>query len=80
MREINIPIEEFAEKFKQEYNFLYEANAYVAGYNEAVAEGDEFIQKHGDFIGEFVRYRGDVLSSDREVAAFMFALESFGAL
>lgn len=80
MREINIPIEEFVEKFKQEYNFLYEANVYVAGYNEAVAEGDEFIKKHGDFVGEFARYRGDVLSSDREVAAFMFALESFGAL
>lgn len=80
MREINIPIEEFTEKFRQEYNFLYEANGYVAGYNEAVAEGDEFIKKHGDFVGEFAKYRGDVLSSDREVAAFMFALESFGAL
>lgn len=80
MRKVDIPIEEFAKKFKQEYNFLYEVNGYVAGYNEALAEGDEFIKRHGDFVREFVKYRGDVLSSDREVAAFMFALDSFGAL
>ena len=80
MHKVDIPIEEFAKKFKQEYSFLYEANGYVAGYNEAVAEGDEFIARHGDFVGEFARYRGDVLSSDREVAAFMFTLDSFGVL
>ena len=37
---------------------------------------DDFLKEHNDFVGEFVRYRGDFISSDREAAAFMFALES----
>jgi hypothetical protein len=71
---MNINIHEFAKQFNKEYNFLYDHNDMVAGYNEAVEEGDKFIAEHGDFVGEFVRYRGDFISSDREVAAFMFAL------
>lgn len=30
--------------------------------------------------GEFARYRGDIVTSDREAAAFSFALEALGAL
>lgn len=73
---INIPIQEFLEKFKKEYEFLYENNNRVAGYEEAVVAGDEFIENHAEFISEFNKYRGDILSSDREIAAFMFTLES----
>lgn len=73
---MNINIHEFAERFKKEYKFLYDNKDMVAGYDEALEEGDKFIAEHGDFVGEFVKYRGDFISSDREVVAFMFALDT----
>lgn len=73
---ININIEEFLKQFNKEYDFLYDNFDCVAGYDEALKAGDEFIRKNPDFIGEFVKYRGDFISSDREVVAFMFALET----
>lgn len=71
---MSINIQKFAEQFDKEYTFLYDHDDMVAGYNEALEEGDKFIVEHGDFVGEFVKYRGDFISSDREVVAFMFAL------
>ena len=73
---MNINIENFLNKFNEEYEFLYDNNDNVAGYKEALQAGDKFIAEHSDFVGEFIKYRGDFISSDREVVAFMFALES----
>lgn len=72
---ININIEQFAEEFRKQYNFLYDSNGYVAGYDEAVEAFDNFLEKHADFVGKFATYRGDLVTSDREAAAFMFALD-----
>jgi len=44
-------------------------------YNEAVTAFDEFLKTNNKFVGEFVKHRGDFVSSDREAAAFMFALD-----
>lgn len=77
MKKINI--HEFLKQFNKEYDFLYEHDN-VAGQEEAVAEFDKCI-KNADFqkfVGEFVLYRNDIISSDREAAAFMFALEVLG--
>lgn len=71
-------IEKFLEKFKKEYNFLYEHDN-VAGYDEAVNAFDDTMKNNESFsrfVGDFVKYRGDFISSDREAAAFMFTLES----
>ena len=38
---------------------------------------DDFAKSHGNFIEEFVQYRGDFISSDREAASFMFAMEKY---
>lgn len=76
----NINIKDFFEQFKKEYNFLYDNRDNVAGYDEAVSFFDEFIKNHVDFVGEFAKYRGDFIASDREAAAFSFALEAMGAL
>mgnify|MGYP006905470014 CR=1 FL=1 len=73
---ININIKAFLEKFNEAYDFLYDNYDRVAGYTEALEAGDSFIESHLDFVKEFNNYRGDILSSDREVVAFMFALES----
>lgn len=77
MKTTNINIHEFTKAYYKEYEYLYNASGYVAGYDEAVAFGDAFIAAHPDFVNEFNLYRHDVLSSDREVAAFAFALERY---
>ena len=62
--------------FNNEYDFLYSNSDRVAGYDEAVKAFDEFLAttKGRELIQKFVTYRGDIISSDREAAAFMFAL------
>lgn len=76
MANININIHEFLKEFNKQYDFIYNARDNVAGYREALEAGDKFIEKNPDFIREFVQYRGDFISSDREVVAFMFALDN----
>lgn len=76
-KEINI--KEFLEKFNDEYTFLYSSNGSVCGEKEATRAFDNFSKQHGDFVREFVIFRGDFISSDREAAAFMFALDSMGS-
>lgn len=71
-----IDIKRFLEKFNQEYEFLYDNRDNVAGVNEAISAFDEFLMSNREFVIEFVNFRGDVVSSDREAAAFMFAMES----
>ena len=71
---MNINIKAFAKQFNKEYDFLYENGDNVAGYDEAVDAFDDFVKDNGEFVGEFAKFRGDFVSSDREAAAFMFAL------
>lgn len=76
----NININDFLNKFNDNYDFLYDSNAQgnvVAGQREATMAFDNFVKDHGDFVHEFVRYRGDFISSDREAAAFMFTIDDF---
>lgn len=81
---MSINILEFAKKFNEEYDFLYENRDRVAGFDEAVDAFDEYLAKDiggfQKFVGEFVDFRKDIISSDREAAAFMFALESMGVI
>lgn len=78
---MKINIHEFMKKFGEEYSFLYDNYDRVAGYDEAVAAFDEACkdEKFSAFVGEFVKFRGDFISSDREAAAFMFALDAMAA-
>lgn len=75
----NINIQAFGEQFDIEYDFLYDHEDRVAGYEEAVEAFDTFLANHGDFVRVFAEYRGDCITSDREAAAFMFALYSLAA-
>lgn len=74
---INISIDSFKQRFDEEYAFLYDHRDNVAGYDEAVDSFDKFLKSEANacFVREFAAYRGDVVSSDREAAAFMFALD-----
>lgn len=75
-----VDMRRFAKQFAKEYNFLYNNNDNVAGYRDAVDFFDGFVKHHGDFVGDFAKYRGDFISSDREAAAFAFALAAVGAI
>lgn len=71
---LDVDIQVFEERYNREYQFLYDNHDRVAGYAEALAEAEYFFSKHGDFVGEFARYRGDYLTSDRELVAFILTL------
>ena len=73
----NINICAFLEQFNREYEYLYDHHDHVAGYGEAVDSFDAFLKDKANvsFVREFAVYREDGVSSDREAAAFMFALD-----
>lgn len=69
---------EVVEKFKEEYDFLYENYDNVAGYNDALTAGELFIKDNPEFMTTFTDVYGDFVSSDREVVALAFALVDLG--
>ena len=54
----------------------------MAGFDEAVDAFDTMNKNDSfkKFVLEFVLYRNDYITSDREAAAFMFTMESMGLL
>ena len=71
-------MEKLLEKFNKEYEFLYDNDDNVCGYDEAVDAFDEDMKnpRFKKLVQDFVQYRNDFISSDREAAAFEFACES----
>lgn len=79
---MTIDIKKFAEQFQTEYDALYnrdDGGRGADGYAEAVDSFDILCAAHFPLIGEFARYRLDAVTSDREAAAFMFALAKMEA-
>lgn len=76
--EKRLNIHEFNKRYIETYNFLYDTDDEydIEWYEEAIKAFDKFIKVHGDFVGEFARYHGDYITSDREAAAFMYALST----
>jgi hypothetical protein len=69
-------LEQLDKQYQKEYAFLYKADRnrqYVAGYDEALDEGIRLMEDRNELMIEFARWRGDALTSDRELAAFAFA-------
>ena len=64
----------FLRKFSDTYEFLYNNYDEVLGFAEAMEFGDWFIKNYPTFTRDFTDYRGDILTSDREVAAFGFVI------
>jgi hypothetical protein len=80
--EEHIDIEALVNKFDENYNFLYNAEGGVAGEEEAVEAFDKYIKnpEFKKYVAAYGNYVGDFISSDREAAAFMFAMEDLGYL
>ena len=77
---MNVPIKKFLKTFNEIYSELYEARDNVAGFKEAVSFFDEFAEQQTEFVGEFVKFRGDLITSDREAASFAYALEEYNLI
>lgn len=70
-------MEKFNKEFNENYEFLYNSNDYVAGSREALEYFDNSMtSEEKEILKQFVLYRGDFISSDREAIAFMFTLDS----
>ena len=68
----------FLKAYGIKYAELYDAYDKTEGYDEMQKKGDAFIASHPAEVVAFARARQDILSSDREVAAFGFTLAAFG--
>ena len=74
MKDFELIRRDFLRKFSDVYDFLYEHHDEVVGFAEAMEFGDWFIKNNPVFTCNFTDYRGDILTSDREVAAYGFVL------
>jgi len=63
-------------QFNKEYAFLYDNRDNVAGFSEAVTAFNNMTTEEKAVCNMFCKYRGDLITSDREAAAFIFALDA----
>lgn len=70
-------VQDMQKKFVKWYELFYENDDNFEGFNEAVNEFDERMKEKSfvEIVKEFNKERMDLISSDREAAAFMFALK-----
>lgn len=77
-------IEKLYEEYTKQYEYIYDNNVKgyeVAGERDAVTFFVNVImKKHINLLSEFNGYTGDLIMSDREAAAFVFACENLGML
>lgn len=64
-------------KFNTAYNWMYENDFDTY---DLMVEGEKLVKSCPDIFNEFVEYRGDLLTSDRELAAFACALGYAGRI
>ena len=80
---MKIDINELVRRFNDEYTELYDredGGAGAEGYADAVITFDGLNKAHFPLIAEFCRATGDFIASDREAAAFVFALNKMRIL
>ena len=71
-------MEDFNNMYSAAYDFFYNFNStsFKTLQKDCIAIYDEFIDRMPEFkkfLCDFVKYQGDFLTSDREVAAFTLA-------
>jgi hypothetical protein len=71
-------LRELRERVSDWYERIYDSYDNVPGYQEAIDAGDALIRSHAPYVDALIEYRGDMLSSDREVAALAFAMDELG--
>jgi hypothetical protein len=69
----------FTKVFRDFYKVLYNNDGNDISYDAALEKGDEYLndENNKDFFVAFAKYRGDFISSDREIAALAYTMELF---
>ena len=70
-------LEDFAIAYNMAYDFLYDNDVNLSNYRELVDFGDSLLRDEWVIVKQFNYYRLDILSSDREVAAFGIAYKHY---
>lgn len=74
---MKINIEDFHKKYCENYDWLYNGGDQISGYDELVDMFDAFAFQHPVWVSEYCAYRKDLITSDREAAAFILTLHDF---
>lgn len=75
-------LKKLSKTFNEIYNFLYENDKFLE-YSSLVDGFDFNLKNNDDFkqlVDDFCNYQGDFISSDRESAAFMGAVNCLGLM
>lgn len=76
--QMNLNIHEFAKLYSDSYSWLYEQDSTGEFTQEFAWTFTELMHKNKSFkrfVQDFVRYRGDFITSDREAAAFVLTMD-----
>lgn len=73
---IHFPMKKLLRLFEEQYDILYNSQFSGAKFKEEIDTFDLFFNSNREFVLQFNKERGDVLSSDREIAAFILALKN----
>lgn len=66
-------MEEFLGYFYKAYDFLYDHDELIDVEQNLVDIGDRWLEEYPDLVKEYNKETGEILTSDREVAAFAVA-------
>lgn len=75
--ECNLDINDFYERYQKNYEWLYNSGDQLSDYHTLVEEFDNLCMKSESFrsfVREFCNFIGDMVTSDREEAAFILTL------
>ena len=78
---ISIPEPKLLDSFGRYYDTLYKyGDSSLSSYDDAMSNGDAFMREHTSFMSALASIRSDFISSDREMAAFGYALADLGVI
>ena len=78
---ISVPEPKLLDSFDKYYDTLYKyGDSSLSNYDDAMANGDAFMRGHTEFMSALTSIRSDFISSDREMAAFGYALADLGVI
>lgn len=73
---VQFPMKKLVRIFEEQYELLYNNQFSSPKYKKEIDAFDLFFNSNREFVHGFNRERGELLTSDREIVAFMLALKN----